>query len=173
MPFRESVRGGFDGDRCQKREVSPADWALLEKYQRDPSKSKLRPARPRSASRCAARLCGRPRAVYRKFGICRICFRNLASDGLIPGVRRRVGEDDTTMMTDPIADMLTRIRNATRIERPALDMPASGVKVHLAGVLKDEGFIGDFQVGKYKDGEQGASSRPRARRSAKLMRSSA
>lgn len=34
------------------------------------------------------RLCGRPRAVYRKFGLCRICFRNLASDGLIPGVKK-------------------------------------------------------------------------------------
>ncbi|QDU60173.1 30S ribosomal protein S14 type Z [Planctomycetes bacterium Pan216] len=34
------------------------------------------------------RLCGRPRAVYRKFGICRICFRDLASDGLIPGVKK-------------------------------------------------------------------------------------
>jgi ribosomal protein S14 len=33
-------------------------------------------------------LCGRSRAVYRKFGCCRICFRKLASDGLIPGVRK-------------------------------------------------------------------------------------
>lgn len=33
-------------------------------------------------------LCGRARAVYRKFGCCRICFRKLASDGLIPGVRK-------------------------------------------------------------------------------------
>jgi small subunit ribosomal protein S14 len=32
--------------------------------------------------------CGRPRAVYRKFGICRICFRNLAHEGKIPGVRK-------------------------------------------------------------------------------------
>ena len=38
------------------------------------------------ARRC--KICGRARAVYRKFGICRICFRNLASDGLIPGVRK-------------------------------------------------------------------------------------
>jgi small subunit ribosomal protein S14 len=37
-------------------------------------------------SRC--RLCGRPRAVYRKFGICRICFRDLADKGMIPGVRK-------------------------------------------------------------------------------------
>ena len=34
------------------------------------------------------RLCGRPRAVYRKFGICRICFRKLADEGLIPGVKK-------------------------------------------------------------------------------------
>jgi len=34
------------------------------------------------------RLCGRARAVYRKFGVCRICFRNLASDGMIPGVMK-------------------------------------------------------------------------------------
>jgi len=40
----------------------------------------------RHRNRC--KLCGRPRAVYRKFGICRICFRNLASRGLIPGVKK-------------------------------------------------------------------------------------
>ena len=40
----------------------------------------------RRHARC--RLCGRPRAVYRKFGICRICFRELADEGLIPGVRK-------------------------------------------------------------------------------------
>ena len=38
--------------------------------------------------RMRCRLCGRARAVYRKFGVCRICFRNMASDGLIPGVRK-------------------------------------------------------------------------------------
>ena len=40
----------------------------------------------RNYSRC--RRCGRPRAVYRKFGVCRICVRNLASDGLIPGLKK-------------------------------------------------------------------------------------
>jgi small subunit ribosomal protein S14 len=40
----------------------------------------------RHRNRC--KLCGRPRAVYRKFGVCRICFRNLASRGLIPGVKK-------------------------------------------------------------------------------------
>ena len=38
--------------------------------------------------RMRCKLCGRPRAVYRKFGVCRICLRSMASDGLIPGVRK-------------------------------------------------------------------------------------
>ena len=42
--------------------------------------------RTRAFRRCM--LCGRARGVYRKFGVCRICFRNLASDGLIPGMRK-------------------------------------------------------------------------------------
>ena len=40
----------------------------------------------RAYNRC--KLCGRPRAFYRKFQICRICFRNLAHEGKIPGVRK-------------------------------------------------------------------------------------
>jgi len=59
------------------------------------------------------------------------------------------------MMTDSIADMLTRIRNATRIERPAVEMAANGLKRRIAQVLKDEGFILDFHVGKYVTDEQG------------------
>jgi small subunit ribosomal protein S8 len=50
------------------------------------------------------------------------------------------------MMTDPIADMLTRIRNAVRIERPNVDMPSSKVKRGVAEVLKREGYIWDFEV---------------------------
>ena len=45
------------------------------------------------------------------------------------------------MMTDPIADMLTRIRNAVRVERPHVTMPLSKVKRGLAEVLKREGYI--------------------------------
>jgi small subunit ribosomal protein S8 len=59
------------------------------------------------------------------------------------------------MMTDPLADMLTRIRNAVRIEKPAVEMPASGLKAKLAQVLKDEGYILDFQIGKYVTDEEG------------------
>ncbi|HIF30683.1 MAG: 30S ribosomal protein S8 [Pirellulaceae bacterium] len=49
------------------------------------------------------------------------------------------------MMTDPIADMLTRIRNAVRIERPHVEIPASKVKRGVAEVLKREGYIWDWE----------------------------
>jgi small subunit ribosomal protein S8 len=49
------------------------------------------------------------------------------------------------MMTDPIADMLTRIRNAVRVERPHVDIPLSKVKRGLAEVLKREGYIWDWE----------------------------
>jgi len=49
------------------------------------------------------------------------------------------------MMTDPIADMLTRIRNAVRVERPTVDMPLSKVQRGLAEVLKREGYIWDWE----------------------------
>ena len=48
------------------------------------------------------------------------------------------------MMTDPISDMLTRIRNAVRVERPHVDMPLSKVKRGVADVLKREGYIWDW-----------------------------
>lgn len=49
------------------------------------------------------------------------------------------------MMTDPIADMLTRIRNGVSVERPFVEVPASKVKRGLAEVLKREGYIWDWQ----------------------------
>ncbi|MCG1054139.1 30S ribosomal protein S8 [Mycetohabitans sp. B5] len=49
-------------------------------------------------------------------------------------------------MSDPIADMLTRIRNAQMVEKAAVTMPSSKVKVAIAQVLKDEGYIDDFVV---------------------------
>jgi small subunit ribosomal protein S14 len=59
----------------------------LEASRRTPDKVKMLPReRIRIKRRC--RLCGRARAVYRKFGICRICFRNMASNGPIPGVQK-------------------------------------------------------------------------------------
>ena len=56
-------------------------------------------------------------------------------------------------MTDPIADMLTRIINASTVSHETVDIPASKLKVELARVLKEEGFIADYAVkeeGKFK-----------------------
>jgi small subunit ribosomal protein S8 len=49
-------------------------------------------------------------------------------------------------MTDPIADMLTRIRNAQQANKVDVSMPSSKIKVSIAGVLKDEGYVTDYQV---------------------------
>ena len=50
------------------------------------------------------------------------------------------------MMTDPIADMLTRIRNAIQIERLDVTFPSSKIKVGIAEALQREGYIWDFEV---------------------------
>jgi small subunit ribosomal protein S8 len=49
-------------------------------------------------------------------------------------------------MSDPLADMLTRIRNAVMVKFDTVEMPSSRTKVNIAKVLKEEGFIGDYQV---------------------------
>ena|ERR1035441_10974409 len=50
-------------------------------------------------------------------------------------------------VTDPIADMLTRIRNGIQARHPRVDMPSSKLKVELARILKEEGYISNFKVG--------------------------
>ena len=49
-------------------------------------------------------------------------------------------------MTDPIADMLTRIRNANMVSHETVSIPASKLKIELAKLLKSEGFIADYEV---------------------------
>ena len=68
-------------------------------------------------------------------------------------------------MTDPIADLFTRIRNALQAEHPKVDIPNSKMKVRIVEILRDEGFIKNFKVAednkqgwlriylKYKDGD--------------------
>lgn len=50
------------------------------------------------------------------------------------------------MMTDPIADMLTRVRNANLAVHDKVQIPASGIKVEIAKILRDEGYIKNFKV---------------------------
>jgi len=57
------------------------------------------------------------------------------------------------MLTDPVADMLTRIRNATRIKAEKIDIPISKMKLEVAKILKEEGFIRAYKI--LKDKRQG------------------
>ena len=57
------------------------------------------------------------------------------------------------MWSDPISDMLTRIRNAVHVQRKEVKIPSSNVKVGIAKVLQDEGYINDFDV--IEDAKQG------------------
>src|SRR5271155_5804615 len=50
------------------------------------------------------------------------------------------------MTTDPIADMLTRIRNSARAKHPRVDLPSSKLKVEVARILKDEGYLSNYKV---------------------------
>src|ERR1041385_5914641 len=97
-----------------------AKTSLRIKQQR-PQKFKVR-----HYSRCNR--CGRPRSVFRKFGLCRICLRE--------------------MLTDPVADMLARIRNANKALHERVEMPTSKLKEEIAKLLKEEGYISDFHVQK-------------------------
>ncbi|HEY3080409.1 MAG TPA: 30S ribosomal protein S8 [Chloroflexota bacterium] len=56
-------------------------------------------------------------------------------------------------MTDPIADMLTRIRNAQQARHDSVQVPASRIKAEIARILKDEGFIRDFEMPREKERE--------------------
>jgi len=83
----ESKRVRFKNQLAKfQRHMTEVKAAADEK--REPVKAKMMLPREVIRIRLRCKLCGRPRAVYRKFGICRICFRDMASDGLIPGVKK-------------------------------------------------------------------------------------
>ena len=92
-----SVVSGCRSDPAEKQERLSFDTHFendlvkeIDPTWRVNQKSRKRAKTPKFSSRIESRcrLCGRPRAVYRKFGICRICFRELADQGLIPGVKK-------------------------------------------------------------------------------------
>jgi small subunit ribosomal protein S8 len=131
-------------------------------------------AKPKFAVRAYTRCqrCGRPHAVFRKFGLCRICASrpgertpdlrehlpllhpsghpvrsSSASPQACPPPRwgqepGRESEQVTCMtMTDPIADMLTRLRNANSAYHDVVVMPHSKLKANIAEILQREGYI--------------------------------
>jgi small subunit ribosomal protein S8 len=148
-----------------------AKTALVNKAARKP-KFKVR-----GYTRCQR--CGRPHSVYRKFGLCRVCFREMAHAGELPGITksswyahqpktsrrevraaetpekpRRESSPDMTM-TDPIADMLTRLRNANTAYHDTVAMPHSKLKTHVAEILQQEGYIAGWHVDEPGEDEVG------------------
>ena len=100
---------------------------------------------PAAATRCAAytrcNRCGRPRAVFRKFGLCRICLRELAHQGVIPGMTKSqlVGDDDADR-----SDRRHAHAHPQRQQGAARDTSRCRprkLKVEIARLLKEEGYI--------------------------------
>jgi len=58
-------------------------------------------------------------------------------------------------MTDPVADMITRIRNGVRARLPRVDVPASKLKAEIARILKDEGYVSNVKAMEVANGQQG------------------
>ena len=75
VALKEQIRQGFLAD-------DGSAWDALDQLQKMPRNS----SRSRLQRRCSC--CGRPRAVYRKFGLCRLCLRKFAMQGLVPGVEK-------------------------------------------------------------------------------------
>lgn len=73
-----------------RRDLKKIEAHKVEMRKPEAQRDKAKVMAPRDLIHIKMRckICGRGRAVYRKFGICRICFRDMASDGLIPGVRK-------------------------------------------------------------------------------------
>lgn len=69
------------------------------------------------------------------------------------GDKVQLVEEIRMAISDPIADMLTRIRNAAKAKFSSVDVPGSKIKIEVAKILKDEGFIRNFKF--LKDGKQG------------------
>ena len=156
-----------------------AKTALVQKAARKP-KFKVR-----GYTRCQR--CGRSHSVYQKFGLCRICLREMAhagrtarrhkailvvapassntfATGLREPSRERRRNDHRhhhadrgrlMTMTDPIADMLTRLRNGNSAYQDVVSMPHSKLKVHIAEILKQEGYIGGFDIADAPEGQVG------------------
>ena len=117
-----------------------AKKALVQKQQAKP-KFKVR-------GYSAAVVAVAARSVYRDFGLCRLCLRQMAHAGEVPGMTKARGEGGggALTMTDPIADMLTRIRNANVAFHDDVPMPSSKLKEAVAQILEREGYITGFEV---------------------------
>ena len=97
----------------------------------------------RNYNRC--QICGRPRGYLRKYKMCRLCFRKLASEGQLPGVTKSSWQEIEMSASDPVAYMLTKVLNAAMARHEKVDVPASKLKLEIVKILKTEGYIKNFK----------------------------
>ena len=102
-------------------------------------------------NRC--KLTGRPKGYIRQFGISRIQFREMASNGFLNIVRVVLINLIYFYMTDPIADYLTRLRNAIQAKHRVVEVPASNLKKEITKILFEKGYILNYKF--VEDGPQG------------------
>ena len=115
-----------------------------------------RPAKFKSRAYTRCERCGRPHGVLRKYRLCRICFREMANNGQIPGVKKSSWQKGgiQTMVQDIIADMLTRIRNANQMKYENVEVLGSKMTLGIAEILKREGYIAEFNYEKNEKGDK-------------------
>ena len=153
MKAREVKRAKLVEQYAEKRAKLKAegDYQALSRLPRNSNPIRLH-------NRC--KLTGRPKGYMRQFGISRIQFREMASSGLIPGVKKAswqiLGRLDKkqNMNTDPIADYLTRIRNAITANHKVVEIPASNIKKDITRILHDKGYILNYKF--VNEGHQGS-----------------
>ena len=92
----------------------------------------------RAHNRC--KITGRPKGYMRHFGISRVKFREMANKGLIPGVEKQVGKLNRYEYR-PIADFLTRIRNANSAGLRTVVIPSSKIKKEITKILYDQSLF--------------------------------
>ena len=97
----------------------------------------------RGYTRC--QICGRPHSVYKDFGICRVCLRKMANEGLIPGLKKASWQG-REMLNDLISDGLTRIRNAAMRRLETTKLLHSNVVEATLSILAAKGYIESYNV---------------------------
>ncbi len=99
--------------------------------------------KPKFSTRVVRRCfrCGRRRGYIRDFSLCRICFREMANEGLIPGVKKSSWWYINIMITDPIADMINRIKNAQAVSKSTVKVPYSNLKYEVVKILEKMKWI--------------------------------
>ena len=131
---------GIAGDAKRSDEERAQARLALQKLPRNANPTRQR-------ARCE--MTGRPRGTFRQFGLGRAKIREQLPKARFLASSRPAGnrQERTVMsMSDPIADLLTRIRNAQMVAKQTVSVPSSKVKVAIAQVLKDEGYIDGFAV---------------------------